>query len=132
MLLGIKLTVEQWVFLLLRAQGYEAARLRELLPADEFQHAISGLEVISLKTEDRTMYNQREKAQRDYDSAIRGAIAEGVEQGIERGALQGRIQLLQSLLGEPESESSELKLLSLAELDHTQSQLQKQMRTRDT
>lgn len=133
--LSIASKLEQWVFLLLHAQKYEAARLRALLPADEFQRAITGLEVISSKTKDRTMYDQREQAQRDYEWALHGAKAEGLEQGleqgIERGVLQGKIQLLQSLLGEPEAQSAELKLLSLTELDKIQAQLQQRLRTRD-
>ena len=80
MLLGIKPTVdylqeeaissapviEQWAFFFLFADQYEAERLRELLPGVEFQHAISVVEAIAAKTEDRMMYDQRLKAQRDY------------------------------------------------------------------
>lgn len=42
------------------------------------------------------MYDQREKAQRDYEWAISGAR----EEGREEGKLAGRIQTLQELLGD--------------------------------
>ena len=72
--------LEQWVFLLLRAQDYDADTLRRLLPGIEFDTAIKTIETISGKTEDKQMYDQREKAQRDYEWALSGARAEGLEQ----------------------------------------------------
>jgi hypothetical protein len=56
--------LEQWAFLLLRAQDYDAASLKQLLPGIEFETAIDAIEIISAKTEDKQMYDQREKAQR--------------------------------------------------------------------
>ncbi len=56
----------QWAFFFLRADRYEASRLRELLPGEAFQRAITALETIGAKTEDRQMYDQREKALRDH------------------------------------------------------------------
>jgi len=70
------------------------------------------------------MYDQREKAQRDYEWALSGAreegIAEGREQarkereqlGMEKGKLVGKIQLLQELLGDRPSSDTDLKELS--------------------
>ncbi|MEM6980934.1 MAG: hypothetical protein AAF539_14835 [Planctomycetota bacterium] len=53
------------------------------------------------------MYDQREKAQRDYEWAISGARAEGREEGREEGKLAGQIQLLQQLLGQtPETDAA--------------------------
>ena len=65
--------LQQWTFLLLFAQDYDAETLRKLLPGIEFETAISTMEIISAKTEDKQMYDQREKAQRDYELAITGA-----------------------------------------------------------
>jgi len=59
-------SIEQWAFFFLFADRYEPERLRELLPGVEFQRAITVIEAIAAKTEDRVMYDQREKAQRDY------------------------------------------------------------------
>jgi len=47
------------VFLLLYAQDYDAETLRRLLPGIEFEEAINTIEVISHKTEDKQMYDQR-------------------------------------------------------------------------
>lgn len=77
--------IEQWAFFFLRADRYEPARLRECLPGEVFQRAITVLETIAAKTEDRHMYDQREKAQRDYQWALDSARAEGMERGRQEG-----------------------------------------------
>ncbi len=84
--------IEQWAFFILRADRYEAGRLRELLPGAEFQRAISAVETIAAKTEDRQMYDEREKAQRDYQWALNSAREEGRDQGREEGRDQGRAE----------------------------------------
>lgn len=127
--------LEQWVFLLLRAQDYEAQQLRELLPAVGFQAAISGLEIISFKTEDRAMYDQREKAQRDFQWMIDGAKtqakAEGKAEGREEGKLGGKIQILQELLGDPVLSDAELMARPTSELTALLATLQRRLRARD-
>ncbi|MEZ6077894.1 MAG: Rpn family recombination-promoting nuclease/putative transposase [Pirellulaceae bacterium] len=55
--------LEQWAFLLLLAQDYDVDQLKALLPGIEFEQAIETIETISFKTEDKLMYDQREKAQ---------------------------------------------------------------------
>jgi hypothetical protein len=65
--------IEQWAFFFLFADRYEPERLRELLPGIEFQQAISVVEAIAAKTEDRMMYDQRLKAQRDYQWGLDSA-----------------------------------------------------------
>jgi PD-(D/E)XK nuclease family transposase len=59
--------LQQWAFLLQCAQNYDARTLRKLLQGIEFETAILTIEIISAKTEDKQMYDQREKAQRDYE-----------------------------------------------------------------
>ena len=63
------------------ADRYEPERLRELLPGVEFQQAISVVEAIAGKTEDRMMYDQRSKAQRDYQWGLDSARQEGRQEG---------------------------------------------------
>ena len=134
--------IEKWVFFLLHAGEYGPEQLREWLPDHEFQQAIDTIELMASKTEDRIMYDQREKAQRDYLWAIQGArnegikigIEQGIEQGIERGIEQGtragKIQLIQQLLNlVPDSVASLLER-SPEELDSTLSDLQQQLRSR--
>jgi predicted transposase/invertase (TIGR01784 family) len=65
--------IEQWAFFLLLADRYEPARLRELLPGPALQQAITALEAITAKTEDRAMYDQRKKALRDHQWALDSA-----------------------------------------------------------
>ena len=130
--------LEQWAFLLLKAQDYDAATLKNLLPGIEFETAIETIEIISEKTQDRQMYDQREKAQRDYEWALSGARVEGkrlgLEKGerlgIEKGSLAGKIQILQELLGETQSEVAELQAISTEMLSFRLAELQQRLRDR--
>jgi predicted transposase/invertase (TIGR01784 family) len=150
--------IEKWVFFFLRAPEYDADRLRELLPGEAFERAIRAAEAIAGRTEDRMMYDQREKAERDYRWAIESARREGLEIGLERGreegvqiglekgreegvqiglekgreegALVGKVHLLQQLLGEPPTPAEELLQHSLEELNSLISQLQERLRHR--
>ena len=131
--------ITQWAFFFLRADRYEASRLRELLPGEAFQRAITVLETIAAKTEDRQMYDQREKALRDHQWMIEGAREqgreqgreEGLEAGLERGALIGKIQLLQQLLSEGPSTAADLRQQTLDELNSLLTDLQQRLRSRD-
>ncbi len=95
------------------------------------------IETIAAKTEDRVMYDHREKAQRDeqwHQWALQVARDEGREQGreegLERGAVVGRIQLLQQLLEEDESSLEALRDLPMEELSATLADLQQRLRSR--
>lgn len=109
------------------ADRYEPERLRELLPGVEFQRAIAVIEAIAAKTEDRVMYDQREKAQRDYQWALDGARQEG----LEIGSLAGKIQLLQQLLGEESSSTESLLERPTDELSKLLADLQQRLRSRE-
>jgi flagellar biosynthesis/type III secretory pathway protein FliH len=61
------------------------------LPGIAFETAISTIEIISAKTEDKQMYDQREKAQRDYEWAISVAREEGREEGEQIGLAKGKL-----------------------------------------
>ena len=118
--------LQQWVFLLHFAQDYDARTLRRLLPGIEFETAITTIEIISAKTEDKQMYDQREKAQRDYEWAISGAREEGREEGI----IVGRIQTLQELLGDAPTTAADLAGLQLDALTTQLAELQQRLRDR--
>lgn len=126
--------LEQWVFLLLRAQDFEAVDLQRLLPGIEFETAIRTIEIISAKKEDKQMYDQREKAQRDYEWALSGAREEGREEGRaeghEEGKLSGQIQLLQQLLEEEPMSDQELLSENIDALTHRLAELRKRLRDR--
>lgn len=92
------------------------------------------------------MYDQREKAQRDYEWAISGARQEGREEGREegeqlgiikgerlgreKGELIGKIQLCQELLGSAPSTSEELIELEIDALTKLVGDLQMRLRQR--
>ncbi|MEZ6114753.1 MAG: PD-(D/E)XK nuclease family transposase [Pirellulaceae bacterium] len=138
--------LDQWAFFLLFGHQYDAGELRRLLPGVEFDQAIETLAIISAKTEDREMYDQREKAQRDYEWALSGAREEGLEMGLakgreagrvegreegrEQGFLAGRIQTLQEILGVTVTTEDELLAQSRDELTTTLADLQQRLRDR--
>lgn len=129
--------IEQWAFFFLRADRYEAARLRQLLRGEAFQQAIAVVETIAAKTEDRQMYDQREKAQRDHQWALDSVRQEGRELGRKEGREEGRreglmetIPLLQQLLGEPPWATTDLEIRSLDELTALRADLQQRLRRR--
>ena len=126
-----------WVYWLCHAQEYAA--VRTLLPQEGFQRATQAIETIALKTEDKTMYDTRIRAERDRQASLEWAREkgmeegrkeglekgiekgreEGMEEGLEKGLITGfigRIQLCQSLLGRPETPSAELQVRSLEAL----------------
>jgi hypothetical protein len=122
-----------------RREGDDSAEeLRALLPGKGFGRAIDILEKIASKTEDKQMYDQREKALRDYEWALSGALSEGREEGREEGKIEGyevgklacEIQVLQKLLGEAVSTDGELFPLSLHSLSEQRDELQSRMRNR--
>jgi len=136
--------IEQWAFFLLKADQYDSEQLRALLPGVEFEQAITVIETISQKEEDRNMYDQRERAQREYqwglDGARREALEkgreEGREEGIEkgreeaRGALVDTVITLQSIVGDTLTDVDELKKLGIADLNRRCAGLRERLRTR--
>ncbi|MEZ6090824.1 MAG: hypothetical protein R3C05_22945 [Pirellulaceae bacterium] len=147
MILGIKPTVD-FAFKKIFGSPQNAAAL------------IRTIEIISERTEDKQMYDQREKAQRDYEWALSGAKEEGerlglekgerlglekgerlglekgerlgLEKGLEKGGLAGKIQLLQELLGETQSSITELRSLTSETLSARLAELQQQLRDRQS
>jgi predicted transposase YdaD len=89
---------------------------------------------VQAKSEDKQMYDQREKAQRDYEWALSGARAQGREEGREEGeqlgVVKGQIQLLQELLGETPAALAELQALDIAALSAKLAELQQRLRKR--
>ncbi|HPM84470.1 MAG TPA: PD-(D/E)XK nuclease family transposase [Candidatus Anammoximicrobium sp.] len=124
--------IEQWAFFFLHADRYEPEQLRELLPGVEFQQAISVVEAIAGKTEDRTMYDQRLKAQRDYQWGLDSAREEGRQEGRREGELVGKIRILQELLGEESSSAGGLGERTISELSAMLAELQQRLRSRES
>jgi len=134
-----------WLFWLKHAHEYEAAALGRVFPQPAIRQATETLRRIAEITEDKTMYDAREKAIRDrkweIDSAkregkIEGKIegkVEGKIEGEREGLIKGKIQMvhmLQRLLYEPLSQEPDLRAMSLDQLDALAGSLQEKLRNR--
>ncbi|HRA89111.1 MAG TPA: PD-(D/E)XK nuclease family transposase, partial [Planctomycetaceae bacterium] len=113
-------SLSQWAFLLKMAPQLGADRLRNLLIEAPFHKAIGVMEMISRTPEQRQIYDARQKAIRDFESAIEGARLRahegGREEGLVEGQQVGQIRLLQRLLHDTVSDESELTSRPLKEL----------------
>ncbi|MCL4204934.1 MAG: hypothetical protein KJ000_20840 [Pirellulaceae bacterium] len=111
---------------------------QDTIPSDANGQAISVIEAIAAKTEDRIMYDQRLKAQRDYQWGLDSARQEGMEkgmekgrqEGLEKGEVVGKIQLLQDLLGVESSATASLRERTIDELSTMLTDLQQRLRSR--
>jgi flagellar biosynthesis/type III secretory pathway protein FliH len=103
---------------------------------DVFAEATDSIDRIANKTEDKAMYDTREKAIRDQqwimNAARREAREEGLQEGREEGEVFGKIRILQNLLSLPQSTDEELKTKSRTELETLATELQAQLRKRMT
>ncbi len=114
-----------WLYWLLHAHEYEPAALLELLPQPAIRQATETLARIAQISEDKAMYDAREKAIRDRKWELNGAFREGkIEGKIET------IQALQGILRVPVSEEQELRTLTLEQLQALASSLQEKLRNR--
>jgi len=120
-------TLEHWLDWLLHAQEYETADLLRLFPQAAFQQATQTITRIAKQSEDKTMYDAREKALRDQQWALSASRNEGKIEGEVR-----LIQTLQDILLLPGSDETELHGKSIAELQQLTAQLQEKLRNRNT
>lgn len=132
-----------WIYWLLHAHEYEPEELLRLFPQDEIRLATQTLTQISEVTEDRAMYNAREKAIRDHQWELNASRNEGLAEGKREGAIEGEIrgkikakietiQMLQDILQLPVSIDSDFAGKSLDELQEVIGHLQDQIRNRRT
>jgi flagellar biosynthesis/type III secretory pathway protein FliH len=136
--------LDRWLYWLLHAHQYDAQTLGSLFSQPEFQKATDSIDRIAKKTEDKAMYDAREKAIRDQQWILNAARREGLEagrvegreegeiKGREEGELFGKIRMLQNLLSLPESTDKELHTRSRTELEMLATELQAQLRKRMT
>ena len=134
--------LEQWAYWIKNASEHTVEELRELLPGLEFLRATGELNAIREITEEKQMYDAREKASLDSQSNLIDAEQEGIEigeqrgeqRGIEigeqRGKLKGSVQIYEGLLGSSVSSDDVLGKKSTEELVLIVTQLQKRLRDR--
>ncbi len=123
--------LEQWCYWIIHSHEHSEDELRELLPGLEFLHATRELRKIQEITEEKQMYDSREKGYLDWQSSIADAREQGLEEGhengleigleigLEKGREEGEIKLirtLQDILNLPTSEDSDFEGKSLVEL----------------
>jgi predicted transposase/invertase (TIGR01784 family) len=84
--------LDRWVFWMLYAENYSARELKTMLPDQPFTQATDELERIRQKTEDRTMYERRQRAQRDFEWSYRMALLDAVAEAKEIASAEGRAE----------------------------------------
>ena len=144
-----------WLYWLRHAPDYEAEELLKAFPRPAIRRASESLIRISQISEDKAMYDRRERAVRDrqweLDSARRkGELAgeikgeqaglikgeqAGLIKGEQAGLIKGKIdtiRMLQGLLYLPPGDVKELEAKSLDELEGVIRDMQEKLRTRTT
>ena len=143
-----------WLYWFLYADQYGPEELLKLFPEEAFQTATRAIIQIAEKTEDKAMYDAREKANRDFQTAISSAHQEGEvkgrqegevkgrqegevkgrqegrQVGRQEGTLIGRVETFQELLGITEPTREELSNFDIPQLTELADRLQRQLRSR--
>jgi flagellar biosynthesis/type III secretory pathway protein FliH len=92
------------------------------------------LDAIREITEEKQMYDAREKASLDIQSNLIDARQEGRQEGLEigeqRGKLKASVQIYEGLLGESVTSDIELNNQTIESLESLMTQLQKRLRDR--
>jgi predicted transposase/invertase (TIGR01784 family) len=128
----------QWVYWLNKAEDYSPEELKQLLPEPAFTKATDELGQIRDRTQEKEMYDQRQKAIRDRAYELKMAIAEGEEKGEERGKERGislgkelgTLNILEELLGLPQTTLESAQSLGPDILRATAETLKSQLRDR--
>jgi hypothetical protein len=118
-------TLDCWLYWLLHAHEYEPAALAELMPQPAIRQATETLTRIAEITEDKVMYDARERAIRDREWERDATFREGEIKGEIK-----MIRALQGLLGAAPADEQELHALTLEQLQSLTSDLQEKLRNR--
>jgi predicted transposase/invertase (TIGR01784 family) len=125
--------LECWIFWFLHAHEYEPEDLLKLLPQAAIRRATQAITAIAQQSEDKAMYDSREKAVRDQRWLVSAARLEGEREGEIRGKIEGKIELirtLQGILNVPPNEEAELRAMTLEQLESLTNSLQEKARNR--
>ena len=127
--------LECWIYWLIHAHEYETADLMRLFPQQEIRQATQTITQIARITEDKAMYDAREKAIRDQQWALNESRAEGKVEGKLEGEITGKIELirmLEEILILPISTDADFEGKTLEQLQSRAADLQEQIRNRRT
>jgi predicted transposase/invertase (TIGR01784 family) len=126
-----------WLYWLRHALDYDLDALRVAFPQPAIRRASEALIRIAQISEDKAMYDAREKAIRDRKWQLNAARQEGEDKGRIEGKIEGEIEgeikmirMLQGLLNMPLGDEKELSALSLEELESLTAGLQEKLRGR--
>ena len=108
--------LEQWAYWIKNANEHTVEELRELLLGLEFLRATVELNATREITEEKQMYDAREKASLDIQSNLIDARQEG--------EAIGRLKTYQELLGESVTSDEELSRMTIEQLTSTIADLQ--------
>lgn len=115
--------LEQWCYWIKYSHEHTEEELQALLPGLPFWQATRELNAIRKLTEEKQMYDSREKAALDLESGLIDAKEEGIELGLVKGREEGReegevklIRTLQEILGGPVSDEAEFESHTLEQL----------------
>ena len=134
--------VEQWLYFFRESPKLTAEELAYRLPDPVFSEAIGVLQMIAKNPEERQLYEDRLKAERDEWARTAQAEKDGLERGREEGFEQGRqegrqegeiigkIELLCQLLNQPYLGERPLREQSIDELASLEADLQRRLRKR--
>jgi predicted transposase/invertase (TIGR01784 family) len=114
-----------WLYWFIHAHEYDTDALMKLFPQPAIQQATRTITQIAQKTEDKAMYDAREKVIRDQQWALNAAHREG--------EIKGEIKLvrtLQEILGISISEEHELHAMDFDQLKALAADLQQRVRGR--
>ena len=118
-----------WLYWLLHAHEYEPEELLKLFPQEAIRLATQTITQIAQVTEDKAMYDSREKAIRDQQWLLNASRKEGVIEGEIKGEIK-MIRMLQEILGLSVSTDSDFEGKTLVELQSQTADLQDRLRNR--
>ena len=130
-----------WLYWLLHAHEYEPEELLKLFPQEAIRLATQTITQIAQVTEDKAMYDSREKAIRDQQWLLNASRKEGVIEGEIKGKIEGEIKgkiegkiemirMLQEILNLPVGTDSDFEGKTLEQLQSQTADLQDRLRNR--
>jgi hypothetical protein len=126
---GTASELDCWLFWLLHAPEYKPPELLKLLPQPAICRATETLTRIAEITEDKAMYDARDKAIRDRQWELAAVERQARREGEIKGKIK-TVRILQGLLGVAVAEVQELQKLTLEQLQVMATDLQEKLRSR--
>ena len=102
-----------------------------MLPGQEFLRATRELNATREITQEKQMYDAREKASLDMQSNLIDARQERRQEGRHEGEAIGRVKTYQELLGDRVASDEELTQMTFEQLSSTIAELQTRLRKRN-